>query len=187
MKKLVIAVTAGFCCFLISCNNTAETKGSSTDSVAEKNRMACRDIYEGIKTGDASKFGVIADDAVDHEGQNGKPVTGGDNIKKMLADMHNHFKDINFDIITDAANSDYVFTLVHFTATTSDTTQGAPAGTKIDMHGIDVSKFKDGKAVEHWGYDDRNEMMEMMKMMGPQGGMNNKMSSKMPADTGKKK
>ena len=32
---------------------------------------------------------------------------------------------------------------------------------------IEVSKFKDGKVVEHWSYVDANEMMQMMSGTQP--------------------
>jgi len=50
----------------------------------------------------------------------------------------------------------------------------------FDMHSIEVSRFKDGKAVEHWSYVDMGEMMKMMPQMKP-------MDNKMSADTTKKK
>jgi hypothetical protein len=40
---------------------------------------------------------------------------------------------------------------------------GMPTG-PFDMDAIELSKYKDGKAVEHWGF---MEMQDMMKMMPP--------------------
>jgi predicted ester cyclase len=93
----------------------------------------------------------------------------------MLADMHNHVKDLKFDIIADAANGDYIFALVHISGTTNEAWMGMPAGTKMDEKGVDVVKIKDGKMVEHWGFVDANEMMKHMKAMQ----MDNKMEGKM--------
>jgi predicted SnoaL-like aldol condensation-catalyzing enzyme len=36
-----------------------------------------------------------------------------------------------------------------------------------DMHIIEVSKYKDGKAVEHWAYLDGKEVMKMMSAGQP--------------------
>jgi predicted SnoaL-like aldol condensation-catalyzing enzyme len=52
---------------------------------------------------------------------------------------------------------------------------GMPNG-PYDMTAIELAKFKDGKAVEHWNF---MEMQSMMKMMGQQPGMNTMDSSKM--------
>jgi len=51
-------------------------------------------------------------------------------------------------------------------------------GKQTDMTSVDVTKFKDGKATEHWVYSDPNEMMKMMQSMPP-------MTAPAPADTTK--
>ena len=91
----------------------------------------------------------------------------------MLADIHNHFKNMKFDVISSAANDDYVFTLVHMTGTTADSSMGMP-GQNIDETEVDVVKFnKDNKAVEHWGFMEigqvEKERMQMQGNMGSQG------------------
>ena len=155
MKKLLIAVAAGLCCFFMSCNNsgssgTASSEGSS-DSNAARYKQINRDILKGIETGDSSKFSGIADDAVDHMGPKGQEVKGGDNIKKMLLDMHNHAKDLNFDVKDEAVSGDNLFTWATMTGTATDSSMGVPANTKFNWTSVDVLKFKDGKAYEHWG------------------------------------
>ncbi len=40
------------------------------------------------------------------------------------------------------------------------------SNTKMDMTTVDVVKFKDGKAVEHWSYMDPKDMMKMMPPVG---------------------
>lgn len=162
MKKLLLVATTAICCFFFACKDTDNKEGDN--SQAEKNKIANRDIYKGIETGDSTKFALIASDAVDHEGDHsGNEIKGGDNIKKMLTDMHNHIKDLKLEILADAAEGDYVFSMVHFTGVVSDNFQGTPSGTKMDMHLVDVTKFKDGKIIEHWGFYDPNEMMKMMQ------------------------
>ena len=117
------------------------------------------------KSSDRKSSG-IADDAVDHMGPHGQPITGGANIRRMLTDMHNHMKDMKFDIITTAGNADYVFTYSTFTGTTADSIMGEPAGTKMNEQGVDMVKIKDGKIVEHWGFVDPAAMMMHMEGMG---------------------
>lgn len=178
MKKLLLALTAGLFSLLISCNSkTSNSSSSNSDSSMEgKNKMANEEIYKGIETGDPSKFSIIADDAVDH----GDPrhEMKGDSIRKFLADMHNHINDLKIDIISEAADGDYVFTLSRMTGTTKDSTMGMPAGMKMDSKSVDVVKFKDGKAVEHWAYMDPKDMMQMqMGMPMSNMPMHNKMDS----------
>ncbi len=124
-----------------------------------------RAIYKAIETGDVSTLkNYIAKDAVDHSGgANGQDITNGDSIIAMLGDIHNSFTNLKMDIIADAVNGDYVFTLVHMTGTTNaNPGMGMPPNKTIDSKSVDVVRLKDGKAVEHWSFEDPKEMMQMM-------------------------
>lgn len=177
MKKVLFTTSAFLMCFFISCKDESTTSTSSTNSQTDKNLANNRRVMKAIETGDAATIdSLIANDAVDHQGPNGMDIKGGDSVKHMLSEMHNHVKDLKFDVIADAANGDYIFSLSHMTGTTSDASWGMPAGTKMDEKGVDVIKVKDGKMVEHWGFVDPNEMMKHMKDMPP---MDHKMDKKM--------
>jgi hypothetical protein len=96
-KNLALAVT-GLLCLFISCKDSGAT--SMTD-VNQKNLDINAKIIKAIETGDATTINsLIADDVVDHMGPNGKEIKGGDNLKPMLIDMHNHIKDMKFEVIT---------------------------------------------------------------------------------------
>jgi len=41
----------------------------------------------------------------------------------------------------------------------------------MNISGVDIIKFKDGKAIEHWGYNEEMKMMEQMGMMQEPAGM----------------
>jgi len=186
MNKLILSfVTIISLCFF-SCKDTASTTSSdssSSDSVAEKNRANSREVYRAMETGDVSKVDSFIDkDIVDHQDN----VKGLDSLKKMFASMHNSIKDLKFETIANATDGDYNIAYVKMTGTTVDASMGMPAGTKLDMKFVDVVKMSNGKAVEHWGYSDRNDMMKMMEMGKGQNGMGNKMDTKMK-DTSIKK
>jgi predicted SnoaL-like aldol condensation-catalyzing enzyme len=172
MKKILFTSATAMLCFFISCTDTATTS-TADNSQNEKNLDNNRKVYKAIETGDASTIDtLIANDAVDHQGPNGTDIKGGDSIRHMLADMHNHVKDLKLEVIADAANGDYIFSMAHMSGTTNDAWMGMPAGMKMDEKGVDVIRIKDGKMVEHWGFVDPNEMMKHMKEMP----MENKMS-----------
>jgi len=186
MKKLFCLGAVSFVLVFMSCKDSstsaADGKSDTTVSQAERNKANNRLIMKAIETGDAAVIdSLIASDAVDHSGPDMKEIKGGDSIKSMLKNMHNSFTDMKTDIISDAADGDYVFALSRMTGTTNaNPGMGMLPNTKMDMTGVDVVKFKDGKAVEHWSYMDPKDMM---KMMPPATG---KMSDKMK-DTTKKK
>jgi len=159
MKKLFFAASAFVCFFLIACNN-------DSNSGNDKNLYTSRDIFKGIETGDTSKLVSIAPDAVDHGGPNGD-VTNGDSIKGMLAQIHNHIKDLKIEITNDAASGDYVYTWNKWTGTALDSSMGFKANQPINVTYVDIVKFSDGKAVEHWGFVDQKDVNAMRAQMMP--------------------
>lgn len=183
MKKILF--TAAMFCFFISCKDSGTTSGTTDTSQNEKNLENNRKVMKAIETGDSSTINsLIADDAVDHQGPDGMDVKGGAGITHMLADMHNHVKNMKLEVITDAANGDYIFALSHFTGTVTDGFMGMPAGAAIDEKGVDVVKVnKDGKMIEHWGFVDPAAMMKHMKDMPP---MDHKMDNRMDNKIGPK-
>jgi predicted ester cyclase len=187
MNKLIPFVTLLCVCF-ISCTDTSSTSAttSTVDSQSVKNRANSKEAYRAMETGDVSKLDSFIDkDIVDHEGN----MHGLDTLKKMFSSMHNSIKDLKMETIANATDGDYNFAYVRMTGTTTDASMGMPANTKVDRTFVDVVKMRDGKAVEHWGYSDMNEMMKMMntgKGMPPmENKMNRDMDNKMK-DTMKK-
>lgn len=165
MKKLIFG--AAMLTLAISCNapsTTATTDKGQTQ--AEKNMANNLKVYDAIKSGDTSPLDtLVATDAVDHDGPHGMDMKGKDSILHMLGDMHNHFKDLKFDVISSAANGDYVFTLVHISGTTIDSSMGMP-GQAIDEKGVDVIKLNsDNKLTDHWGFTDDQKVSKEMKEM----------------------
>jgi predicted SnoaL-like aldol condensation-catalyzing enzyme len=153
MKSLLYSAVIAMFCLFISCNDSSTKGGVSTDnSQNEKNLAANRAFFKVFETGDVSNVkSLILSDAVDHYPSNGMNVKGADSILNMYADFHNHIKDLKVDIIADAADQDYVIALAHVTGTATDAMMGG-AGAKIDEKGVDVTKYKDGKMAEHWGF-----------------------------------
>ena len=81
--------------------------------------------------------------------------------------MHKNPHDMKMEAIRELADDDYVFQWMRYTGT-SDGSMG-PKG-PYDMHVVEVSKYKDGKAIEHWAYVDATEFMKMMGAGQPQAG-----------------
>ena len=63
------------------------------------------------------------------------------------------------------AEGDLVMSHYRWTGTNTGSVEGMPAtGKAMDVEGVDIIRFKDGKGVEHWGYFDMGKMMEQMGM-----------------------
>ena len=171
MKKFLFIVSAALLAFFSSCSNN-----TGANSEGEKNISVVHAVNDAIESGDVSKLDqYIAADGIDHAGEHGD-IKGLDSIKAYLKKLHDEYPDMKLEEVQEAANGDYVFSLTRFTGTNVVPSMGAPAGTHFDMSSVQVIKFKDGKAVEHWEY---MTMADMMKMMpGSNMGMEN-MGAKM--------
>ena len=161
MKQLIFAASAFLCFSLIACNDN-----NNGNSGNDKNLSASRDIFKGIETGDTTKFVSIAPDAIDHDGPTGE-VTNGDSIKAILAGIHTHVKDLKVDIVNDASSGDYVYTWNKWTGTALDSAMGFAPNQPFTTSSVDVIKFRDGKAVEHWSFLAQQEVNAMRAQMMP--------------------
>ena len=179
MRKIFFVLSAGLFCFFTACNSDTKTDSSmsSTDnSVTQKNLDATHIVTKSFETGDVSMIdSAVSSDFVGHT-EHGD--MGRDSLKAMIVSMHKEFPDMKMETMKEGGDNEYVFSQIHNSGT-SNGGMGMPKG-PFDMHSIEVVKFKDGKAVEHWSYVDMGEMMKMMPQMKP-------MDNKMSADTTKKK
>jgi predicted SnoaL-like aldol condensation-catalyzing enzyme len=160
MNQILFAILIGITC-CTGCTDNATTAGGSDKQ--QTNLEAARKVAKAFETGDVSAIdSVVADDFVDHTDRGDK--VGRDSLKAMVNMIRTNFKDMKMETIRELADDEYTFQWMHYTGT-SDGSMGMAAG-PFDMHGMEITKFRDGKAVEHWAYMD---VAEMMKMMGQQG------------------
>ena len=123
--------------------------GMTTTKRSAKNLAASDVVMKAFQTGDISGIdSVIADDFIDHTDRGDK--NGKDSLKSMIKFVHTNFKDMKFDKVRDAADGDYVYSWITYSGT-GDGTMGMPKG-PYKFNAIELSKFKDGKAVEHWTF-----------------------------------
>jgi len=140
MKKLFFILAVVILNSLVACN-------SGMSSTAKKNKEVNDAIMKGYETGDFSKMGdYIAADAVDHGGEKGD-VSGLDNIVAAMKGYREQMGEMKSETIRELADDDYVMTWSKVT------------GKSTNMTMVDIAKFKDGKAVEHWIYMDPKDMM----------------------------
>jgi predicted SnoaL-like aldol condensation-catalyzing enzyme len=183
MKKIFFAAFTAVVCICSSCTDTSSTSATTDkkeNSSVQKNLAANDVITKAFETGDVKGIdSVVSDDFLDHTDHG--DVKGRDSLKAMVSMVHGMMKDMKIEKVHDLADEDYVYSWMRYKGT-SDGSMGMPKG-PYDMGAIEVSKYRDGKAVEHWSFMD---MQSMMKMMPPPGGDHmDKMDHKM--DTSKMK
>lgn len=172
---MLLYMTPALLVLLLACSQNNTNKENSTGNAndmanndnAERQKMIANNerVNRAIETGNFDGTDTLwADDIVDHSGPGGKEVRGKDSLKAMLMLMSKSMKDIKIDTKVSAYDHEkgYLFSLSHFTATTTAPMNGMPANTKIDMNSIDLIKIVNGKATEHWVYENPQDMMKMM-------------------------
>lgn len=158
MKKLFLT-SAGviFCILFTSAQNNSQADRNDANTMA---------VYRAMETGDVSKLDKYIDkNIVDHAGSH--DVIGLDSAKMMFIGMHDHISNLKMEPIAHASGGDYYFSMVRLTGTTNSDYMGMPANTPLDMTSVNVVKIKNGKAVEHWGFEDPKDMMKWMEKMQP--------------------
>jgi predicted SnoaL-like aldol condensation-catalyzing enzyme len=176
MKKILFAVWAGLFFLFTSCNNSTPVSSEASDnSQAQKNMEANHTVTKAFETGDVSGLdSVISADFVDHTDQGDKK--GVDSLKAMVNWVHNNMKDMKMETVKELADDNYVMSWMHYTGTGDGAMM--PAG-PYDMDIIETTKFRDGKAVEHWAFGEMQDMGKMMKEQMQMGKMNKPDTSKM--------
>lgn len=149
MKKILLVCLAAGSIFFVSCNS-----GGGMSATAKKNLEVNDAIMKAYEAGDFTKMGdYIAADAVDHGGETGD-VKGLDNIVSEMKRYRAMMPDMKVAMTRSLADEEYVYTWGKMSGTMN--------GKAVTMSSVDVSKFKDGKAVEHWVYMDPKELVDMM-------------------------
>lgn len=150
MKRnlVLLLVAVGF----LFVNASGQSSGMSAK--AKKNLKVNNAIMKAYEEGDFSKMGdYIAADAIDHAGEQGD-IIGLENIVAEMKKWRQMTPDMKATMTRSMADDEYVFTWSE--------TKGTMNGKEVTMRAMDVAKFKDGKAVEHWIYMDPKDMMAMM-------------------------
>lgn len=154
MKNYLSVFAILLCCYCISSCNTATQGGLS--ATAQKNLDAMHGVTQAFDSKDFSKLGdFIADDAVDHAASDSGDVKGLANIKASFEKYGASITGQKTEVIKELADDEYVMSWAHYTGSNK-------AGDKIDMKALEVAKFKDGKAVEHWTFMEPGDVMKMM-------------------------
>ena len=135
--------------------------------MSEANKAASMKLAEMFGGADTSVAGqYIAENAVDHQGVPGLDTNGVEGFQRMVAFYRSAFPDMKAEVMAVIAEGDLVTMQFHMTGTNTGVFMGMPAtGKKIDIEGVDIMRFQDGKAVEHWGYLEEAKFMQQLGLM----------------------
>ena len=157
MKKLVFAIVFAVICLC------SDGQKSSMSSTAQKNLASAKAVVKMFESGDYSNIGdYIAADAVDHSGMQGE-VKGLDSIKAMFNQVSTMMGNFKNDVVRELADDEYVFQWMKETSTAKKDAMGMKAGQTVTMDAIEVTRFSNGKIVEHWTFMNAADAMKMMQ------------------------
>jgi predicted ester cyclase len=165
MKTKIISLTIIGCVLgIISCQQPSNKIASDETS---KNMVITEKILKAFDEGNVDALdSFIVANPIDHSMPPDIKTSGIEAVKEMSKAQKAAFPDIKTTINTMMAEGDMV--MVYFTSegTNSGPFMGKPAtGKKIKTEGVDIIKFKDGKAVEHWGVYDNLKMMQQLGLL----------------------
>ncbi len=106
---------------------------------------------------------MTSDDIVIHVGGE-QDMTGRASMMEFIEEYRKAFPDIHFTVHDQVREGDKVFDRWTATGTHRGELMGIPAtGRNIEITGMGMTRFEDGKIVERWGNPDR---LSLMKQLG---------------------
>jgi steroid delta-isomerase-like uncharacterized protein len=130
----------------------------------EENKAQFRRTYEELLNGGnlAVAEELVAPNFVNHEAPRGKDL-GPESMRGVATMLRTAFPDLHFEIEELVAEGDTVAGRVTMRGTHEGPLMGMPAtGRTVRQDHMHFVRFRDGKAVEHWGVRDDVTMMRQL-------------------------
>ena len=153
--------------FIISsCNNTSNKPENNL--AIENNKETMKKVFNAFDTGNTDSLDHwISENFIDHSPDPNIKTTGIQGLKDMIKMYHEAFPEMKQNIMSMWADNDMVIAHFNMKGTNSGAMGPMPATNKsMDVNGVDIVRFENGKAVEHWGYFEEGKMMQQLGLMG---------------------
>lgn len=164
MKSRLIVYVALAAFSLASCmKKEGTTTDSSTNAKADSMKSAYKAMSAAWDAGKADEMDkYITANLKENDPMPGqKPGIAG--IKDMVNMMKASYPDMKSTIDYIGVDGDMLTASYHMTGTNSGSMMGMPAtNKKVNVHGIDIVKWENGKFTEHWGVFDAMAMMQQL-------------------------
>ena len=130
----------------------------------ERNVAAQELLGELINSGEVDRLDeVFADDVVDHDPADGQGP-GPQGFKDFFSTLRTAFPDAKVEPATIVADDENVAIAYTLTGTHEGEFEGvAPTGRSIEVRGVQIGRFRDGKIVERWGSTDELGIMRQIQ------------------------
>lgn len=140
-----------------------KVKPASTASAKGNKAIMLRFYDEAFNGGNLAVIDqLVASDMVEHNPFPGQ-AQGIEGIKQVVTMLRTAFPDVKQTVDDMIAEGDKVVARITMTGTHKGAFMGIPpTGKKITVTGIDIVRFVNGKAVDHWGNEDDLGMMQQL-------------------------
>lgn len=128
---------------------------------------AVRAIFDMINSGNYEGMdNLMTADFVDHQQDPSITTTGIQGVKDMMNLLRGAYPDYKQEVLHMSSSGDRTYVHLRMTGTNTGPWGAMPAtGKAMDVMGVDVIRFADGKAAEHWGYMEEMKMMTQLGLM----------------------
>src|SRR5262245_59116253 len=156
-KNLVV-----FCLTIVAL--CAATSGFAAGD-EEKNTAAVRRFYDEVMgKGNLKVIDELVDASfVEHYVPDPKMQANREGLAQTMTMFRTAFPDLQITVDDLIAKGDKVWAYTTMRGTNKGAFMGMPAtGKKVEVKGLDIVRFVNGKAVEHWGLNDDLKMMQQL-------------------------
>jgi steroid delta-isomerase-like uncharacterized protein len=153
-NSLIVIAMISFSCFSLA---------NATDTEDANLALMKRFYTEVVNQGNIDLIDDLChENFIEHEESPGL-APNREGVKQWFRMIRAAFPDLKFEVDFMLAKDDKVVTYLTMTGTHQGTFMNMPAsGRKIRVNTVDIVRFKDGKAVEHWGVTDSGTMMQQL-------------------------
>jgi steroid delta-isomerase-like uncharacterized protein len=168
---------------LSSCSSGTEPNNAMADHVAmmkadsaAKGAVASQEatvkaVFDAFNNGKMNELdNVMTENFVEHQSMPEITTTGRQGAKDMMAMVRTAYPDYKQEIVSMSTSGDRTYVHFRMTGTNTGPWGEMPATDKaMDVMGVDVLRFENGKAAEHWGYMEEMKMMQQLGLMPAMG------------------
>ena len=165
--KINLLLSAFIIGSIMSCSSPA----SKENDASAKNKEAMLKVQEAFSSGNAEGLeNYVAENMIEHSPDPMIKTTGLQGLKDAIKMYKTAFPDMKMTSVSMVAEGDLVVGHINIKGNNSGPMGEMPATNKtMDVNGVDIVRFENGKGVEHWGYWEEMKMMTQLGLMPPPG------------------
>lgn len=136
-------------------------------SISSESNVATQQAFGDTVNSGALEFDeLVAPDSVDHDPAPGQ-VPGPEGYRAFFAELRTAFPDLHIDVEHLVADGDDVAFAYTMTGTHRGPFLGHDAtGAAVQVRGMQISRFAEGKLVERWGSTDELGILTQIGVLG---------------------